>query len=1426
MAEVTEDAVQVSISVDADTGKARRDIGATTEAVKELTGRIGSLNSALVTLRSKAVSGFSQLAGSMQQFSEALGSIDSFDKSIGNLAAGIGKLSQIDDGQVSSVANKVASFARGVGDLSNVDGSKITDLARGLSGIPESVRNMSGISQQSMSSLRESLEGIGTAASSAARYGTGIFNLARGIKLIPQGLQEFSFKNFSDEIESFGATIGRLSNVVTVFGPEAQSSARGLLSLGESLRYLYNLGGNVEELSSSLKNVSDATSKFVSDISSGTTDESLSRFERLAVALNKVTRGYERLSAARRAARGSSEVESGISSATNSFASVASAKLGSVAVSARNVAGAFLTVSKTIGGTLVSATRRWADLILRIARAPIDAIKSKIDSITRSFSRLGATIARITLYRALRGVLTSIASGFSEGLQNLYQWAIVAGNSFVASMDSMATSVQYFKNSVAAAASELIDAFAPVLDAIIDYAVAIINVINQLFAALTGHSTWRRAIKTQASYADAANATGSAAGKAAKAVEEYKNTVLSFDELHKLNGIDEPSSGGGGGGGGGGANTDYGMMFEEAAIDDFFSQLANTSDWTMLGQRIADGLNSWMYAIDWDAIDDAAATWSMRVWTTLNGFIDRLDWSELGDSIARGINVALHFVDDIVQNTSWSDLGAGIAGSLSQAVETLDWAALGRLLTDKLKIALETLNGFMNGNELYDAFDFDALRSSINRGIDAAFFNIEWGNAITDVTNGLAQVGRTIVSAASEVLANLESVISGYDWRSWGEGIASHLNEAIESVDWESIGRLLTDGSNVMFGALSGFFAEFDFDAAVDSLLTGIGAAIHNIDWESIGSTLSGSIKALLNIVAEVASETILNPAWWQDLLTTIFTAVRDIIVGFDLIGTLGDITLSLGDKLADWVCGIADWFVNTDLGQLLSSIGSLVWNAIDDVVASAEKLGEDVKGAFEDWLSDVSDWFSNTELGRFLGNVGTELWDALNQDFAAAMYVADEVKVALGNWVSGIASWLEESGMGRALGAVGSTVWETINNAVTGVAEFARPAADVAAEWWSDFAEWFAGTPLGQGMATIKNALGIAIDELVQWLIETPLGRGMSAIMNAVIEAINQVLEWFKNTPLGQTFAPLIEEWQLALEQLQNESFSGGEKVTSNFGTGIFSQKPDLITKITAISNEVKKLDAIKSQSTAWGKNIIANYATGINGNLSSLGTSVNNAKAKLQALWPSKNSSLTWGKNIVVNYASGMSKNLASVTKQVNNIKSKLGELDKVKSYTWGQHVSENFAKGIENKKWRVTNAAKSVANVVKSHIGFSEPEEGPLSNFHTFAPDMLAEFANGIEKSRYLVTDALTDLTSEMRATMTVGVDYDMGAPDLSGVDVQSTIANAVTLALAANTNSGNERPVEFVLKVDGQTMARATYRNEEELMRRGVILSAQL
>ena len=81
------------------------------------------------------------------------------------------------------------------------------------------------------------------------------------------------------------------------------------------------------------------------------------------------------------------------------------------------------------------------------------------------------------------------------------------------------------------------------------------------------------------------------------------------------------------------------------------------------------------------------------------------------------------------------------------------------------------------------------------------------------------------------------------------------------------------------------------------------------------------------------------------------------------------------------------------------------------------------------------------------------------------------------------------------------------------------------------------------------------------------------------------------------------------------------------------------------------------------------------------------------------------------------------------------------------WGSDIIDGIVSGIQSAVGRVGEAVKGVADKIKSFLGFSEPEDGPLSDFHTYMPDMLDLMASGITSGKKKVKDALEGMTGEM-------------------------------------------------------------------------------
>lgn len=192
-------------------------------------------------------------------------------------------------------------------------------------------------------------------------------------------------------------------------------------------------------------------------------------------------------------------------------------------------------------------------------RRMADSVKAS-ESPLRNFAK---SLMRIAKLRLLRGIIRAITQAFKEGTENIYQYSVAMGSAdashFASTMDGLASSFLYLKNSIGSVVAPLLGSLVPALQTVIGWVSAALNVLAQFFAVLNGQSTYTKAKETATAWKE----VGGAVGGAAAAAKEYENTVLGFDELNILN--DVPESGGGGGGGGA-SGPDFSDMFEEAEL--------------------------------------------------------------------------------------------------------------------------------------------------------------------------------------------------------------------------------------------------------------------------------------------------------------------------------------------------------------------------------------------------------------------------------------------------------------------------------------------------------------------------------------------------------------------------------------------------------------------------------------------------------------------------------------------------------------------------------------------------------------------------------------------------------------------------------------------------------------------------------------------
>lgn len=157
-----------------------------------------------------------------------------------------------------------------------------------------------------------------------------------------------------------------------------------------------------------------------------------------------------------------------------------------------------------------------------------------LGKVGKPLSGILSQFGRIAKYRMLRGILTGIASAFTEGVKNMYQWNKALGGEFAAAMDSLASSATTFKNSLAVASAPLIEYLAPIVATLAAQFADLATNVSRFFAILTGSDH----------YYEASTASVTAYGNAAGAAAKKVRTLLKFDEINRL---EERNKGSGGG---------------------------------------------------------------------------------------------------------------------------------------------------------------------------------------------------------------------------------------------------------------------------------------------------------------------------------------------------------------------------------------------------------------------------------------------------------------------------------------------------------------------------------------------------------------------------------------------------------------------------------------------------------------------------------------------------------------------------------------------------------------------------------------------------------------------------------------------------------------------------------------------------------------
>lgn len=540
-------------------------------------------------------------------------------------------------------------------------------------------------------------------------------------------------------------------------------------------------------------------------------------------------------------------------------------------------------------------------------------------------------------------------------------------------LDAPANQLRILKAQFTAAARAVGNIFIPALNAILPYAIAVVEGIRSVADAIASLFGFEL---TEVDYSGIGAAVGNVAdgtdtvnsnlGDAAESAKKLQRYLLGFDELNIL--PDQSSgSGGAGGGSAGGGTSGSGFDFELPQYD-FLTGAVN--------ERLEQIKSKMQPFFDWVTghLDDVF------------GIVTAIGTGMLGWKISSALIGALTDLSGLKKYAVISGITLVASGVI------LEITGIKSIITDGIDITgfVETLLGgamITGGAALIgSAFGATVIATSIGAmiaGVPA--FAAGLYSAITEGLNGLSA---TLIAAGSTATGAAIGAIIGSLGGPIGAGIGALIGLAVGAVtdltilivqNWDTVSQFFVDLwagiVNTANGAWSsvqewwGNTAEWWKTTVIDP----VGEFFANL-WDGISSAASTCVDAVIGFFTPIGE-------WFGELFSSIGQTVSDVFYNIGVIaGGCWEIVQTAWGIAADWF--------NRNVVTPVSTFFSNAWSEISNAAGTAWSNIKSTFGAFSSWfnsnvISPVSGFFSGLWGG--VKSKASEAWNGIKSVFSQA---------------------------------------------------------------------------------------------------------------------------------------------------------------------------------------------------------------------------------------------------------------------------------------------------------------------------------------------------------------------------------------------------------------------------------------------------------
>lgn len=692
------------------------------------------------------------------------------------------------------------------------------------------------------------------------------------------------------------------------------------------------------------------------------------------------------------------------------------------------------------------------------------------DKSLSDFQKKIKSFTRLFTFMLLRKLITQLFEGARDGFENLAKYSNYYATEFNKNVSRIYSDLKQLGNSFATAFEPILNYVTPVLDFLINKLIEASNALAQFFAALTGKSTWTKAIKLNENYAESLEGAAKAAN----------NLTAGIDELNILQ---ENSSGGVGTSPQDAFTTEsVGAQYKNFA--DMIKDAWNDADFYDVGKIFGDKLAESLANIPWDKIKENARKLGKSLATLINGFIEgefdgkSVSWW-IGNTLAQAVNTAFDFLDSFAWNLNWSGLGQAIMDMVRGACEGLDWNVIN-----------SAVQGVANG--IADLF-----------------------NAIFGDTATWALAGTTLSKAINTLISGVLDFVNKFDFKDFGTSIGTFLGNALRNIDYPGLGQIFSGGVNGIFESVLNFARTFPWIELARNISSGINNAISGINWntiyESVRAFFSGLGSHLMTYIREIdwgsVAETLING------VTTIFVALGSFLSSLD--------PTEIGQAIAKFVNnGFAKLRENKD--QILGAINSLIHTLSEIFLTALSEIDwQEVFGTIHEYLSGI-DWktifktaivgiaavftFKNLFEKIAILDIGLQLVAGIIEGIGEAIKtigtILKEVLVdPIVNWVKNLFGIHSPSTVFAEIGGY------LVEGLILGITNFWSYCKECLSNWAQNVRDWFYGVG-----TTLKDNFAEFGSNIVEGFREK-VGSTYTTVRENISAWATGVKEWFYGT-------------------------------------------------------------------------------------------------------------------------------------------------------------------------------------------------------------------------------------------------------------------------------------------------------------------------